>query len=547
MGNVTKETSRLFLPFAVPAGDRETFTHEMEMATVFCLAESDREKGGGAILKKAPEELTFVAEIRYPLWLVPWIKRRLLFDGFGISTHTLSYDVLPDVQVFNNEIRGSAGTREAYSAYLSHHLNYFENFAEKEEKTIDGLITNTEFIQDFIKYLPEAVETKKPTVEKVLLAPTLDEETISSSLQEMSSLREALKKDILSLSQAMKLLNTTTKNQVKAISKAVKITEKDFDKKISVATASALKETRKIQKRYDKQITEVSRKFERQLQALHQKQVKAEQTSSRLTAEIDRFEVERETCKSRKNGNGEAHWKQKIEEAKKELSILEKTMGDLDKKIEEVNAAKNFEISKLRTEYASQAERAKAKVRDLEAFREAEVRLKQEEMKKLEEMSHSIVDQMDRLLGLKRASLKEIESEGITGGGKGYMLVYVPFYLACYQKEMKKRYVVYSPSYARGMGGLTRLKGVFGAAKIKSLLQNRSKPITKLLNQLVTLVQPNPVFEKEIIDAGFRANILRTKESKGKVKEGLKQLRDEEWLSENEFQMFNEALKQPVA
>ncbi len=544
---MTEEASRLFLPFAVPAGDRETFTLEMEIATVFCLAESDREKGGGVILKKAPEELTFVAEIHYPLWLVPWRRRKFLFDGFGISTHTLSYDVLPDIHAFTNEIRGSAESREAYSAYLSHHLNYFEAFAGKEEETIEGLITNPQFIQDFVKYLPEAKRTEKSTVEKVILEPTLDEETISSSLQELSSLRAALKKDVLSLSQAMKLLNTTTQKQVKTISKTIKITQKDFDKKIAVATASALKETRKIQKRYDKQITGVSRKFEKQLQALHQEQVKAEQTSSRLTAEAEQFEVERETCRSRKNGKGEAHWKQKIEEAKKELATLEKTMGDLNKKIEEVNAAKKFEITKLKTEYESQAERTKAKVRDLEASREAEVRLKQEEMQKMEEMSHSIVDQMNRLLELKRVALKEIESEGITGGGKRYTMVHVPFYLACYQKEMKKRYVVVSPSYARGMRGLTRLKGVFGAAKIKSLFQNRSKSITDLLDQLVTLVQHNPVFEKEIIDAGFRANILRTKESKGKVKEGLEQLKDEEWLSENEFQIFNEALKQPVA
>ncbi len=538
--------SRLFLPFAVPAGDRETFTPEVETATVFCLAESDREKGGGVILKKAPEELTFVAEIYCPFWSVPWIKRKLLFDGFGISTRTLSYDVLPDIQTFTNEIRGSAGTHEAYSADLSDHLNYFENFAGKEEKTIEGLITDPGFIQDFVKYLPKAAETKKPAVEKVILEPTLDEETISSSLQELSSLREALKKDILSLSQAMKLLNITTKEQVKAISRAVKKTEEDFGKKIAVATASALKEIRKIQKRYDNQITKVSRKFERELQVLHRKQVRGEQTVSRLTAGIERFEVERETCRSRKNGTGEAHWKQEIEETKKQLSIFEKAKEDLDKKIEEVNAARNFEITKLRAEYAAKAERAKAKVRDLQASREAEVRLKQEEMSKLEDMSHSIVDQMDRLLKLKRVALKEIESEGITGGGRRYMLVYVPFYLACYQKEMKKRYVVYSPSYAVGMGGLTRLKGVFGAAKVKSLLQNRSKSITNLLNQLVTLVQHNPVFEKEIIDAGSRANVLRTKESKGKVKEGLEQLRNEEWLSENEFQTFNEALKHPV-
>jgi hypothetical protein len=549
VGSVTKEISRLFLPFAVPTGDRETFTHEMEMATVFCLVESEREKGGGVIQKKPPEEFSFVTEIYFPLWLAPWIKRKLLFDGLAISTHTLSYDVLPDIQVFNSEICESANTHEAYSANLLDHLNFFENFVGKEEKTIEGLITDSGFIEDFVKYLPEAVENKEPEIEKVILEPTLDEETISSLLRELSSIREALKKDSLDLSQAMKLLNTTTKEQVKAISKAIKKIEKDFDKKIAVATDSALKEIRKIHRIYDKKITEVARKFERELQVLHREQVRGEQTVSRLTAMVERFEVERETCRSCKNGRGEAHWKQEIEEAEKQLSIFEKALGDLDKKIEEVNSARNFEIAKLRTEYTSQAERVKAKTSDLKASCKAAVQLRQEEMSKLEEMSHSVVDQMDRLLKLKRVALSEIEGEGITGGGEKFMLVYVPFYLACCQNcqnELKKRYVFYSPSYACGMGGLTKLKGVFGAAKVKSLFQNRSKSLTNLLDQLKELIEHNPVFEKDIIDAGFRANILRTRELREKVREGLEQLRDEKWLSENEFQMFSEALKQPV-
>jgi len=48
------------------------------------------------------------------------------------------------------------------------------------------------------------------------------------------------------------------------------------------------------------------------------------------------------------------------------------------------------------------------------------------------------------------------------------------------------------------------------------------------------------VFEKEITEAGIKANILRTTELQVGVKKGLTELRDEGWISENELQILNE-------
>lgn len=540
---MSKRVIRHFLPFAVPAKDREmAFMKEMEMAAVSCLAESERSKGGGVIFRKAPEELTFIAEAYYPLWLVRWKKRNLLFDGFGIMAHTLSYDVLPDVQVFINEAQGSSETREAYSAFLSNYVDYFQGFTDKEEKTIEGLITAPDFIKDFVSYLPEAKAIKEPIVDKITLSPTIDEDEISSSLQELSSLRAALKGDINSLRQAMKLISISTKNHVKTLRREIGTIQKKFDKKIEATRPSVIEETRVIQRRYDGEITALTRKFERQLQGLHQEHVKAEKTVERLTAEIDHFEGERDSCKLRKDETGELHWKQRIDEHGRTLSALEKDIKDLDKKIEEVNAAKALEISKLKVDYAAKIEGAKEKLRELEASREAEVRLVQEEIKKLEDMSSTIVNQIDKLLELKKASLKEFEEMGIPGRQREYVQVYFPFYLACYQRGTEKRYMVYPPSFAGGMGVLTKFKGIFGAAKIKSLLQHRSKSITNLLNQLIILIKQNPVFEKEVGDAGTKANILRTKESRGRIKRGLEELKDEGWISESELQAFSEPL-----
>ena len=92
------------------------------------------------------------------------------------------------------------------------------------------------------------------------------------------------------------------------------------------------------------------------------------------------------------------------------------------------------------------------------------------------------------------------------------------------------------------MGILTKLRGVFGARKMKSFLQPRSKAITALLNQIVMLTEENPVFEKEIGDAGVKASILRTTESRIAIKRGLKELEAEKWISRSELEIFSKLL-----
>jgi len=168
--------------------------------------------------------------------------------------------------------------------------------------------------------------------------------------------------------------------------------------------------------------------------------------------------------------------------------------------------------------------------------------MSQQEINLLEDKTSTIIDQINKLVGLKRATLNELEGMGISQRRRRYALAYLPLYLACYQTELKKRYVLHPPSIAGSMGILTKFKRVFGVAKIKSLLQHRSKSITSFLNQLLIVVEHNPVFEKEISDAGVKANILRPKESRKRIKIGLEGLRDEGWISESEFQAFSELL-----
>ncbi|UCE43830.1 MAG: hypothetical protein JSV57_05630 [Candidatus Bathyarchaeota archaeon] len=536
---------RLALPFVVPAEDRKkAFSREMEMAAVFLLAERARKKGGGFLKRKMEgERLLFAARFCYPIWLIPWGEGSLLFDGLGASSHKLSYDTLPDIKAFINDIEASAKTREAYSAFLSDRLNFFKNFTGEQEKEIKGLVTDSKFLQDFSVYLKDATTLRKSFVDRALLSPALDESTISSIIQDLSSLRVTLEEDVKNLSRAMKLLSITTENQVKAIHDRIRETHREFEEKIANLRSSLTKRASQIRMRYDQEITVSTREIERKLRRLHKERVKLERTTQSTNAKIERCEAEIRSCRLDKDETGELRWREELETCRKKISMLEKGIKDLDKRIESATASKKQEISKLRSKRDERIEVTMKGVRDVEAARDVEIRMGEQVIESLEESTKTVVDQINALVGAKRAALDKLDGLGISKRIRKIALVYLPFYLLCYHEKLENRYAIISPSVAGSMGILTRFRGAFGAAKAKLLLQPRSKIIATLLNRLVPSIERNPVFEKETVDAGIKSNILRTKSLREKTRRGLEQLEEEKWISGSESRTFSKSLE----
>jgi len=535
--------TRLVLPFAISAKDRiKDFTKDMEMAAIFYLAESRREKGEGHILKKPDEKLVFIAEACYPIWLVPWRGRTLLFDGLGITSHTLSYDTVPDIKAFNKDMQGSAKTCEAYSVALSRNVNYFKNFVGKEEKTIKSLIVSPDFIRDFLVYLSEVKETEKPLTTKTVLSPIINESEISASIEELSDLRAKIDDDVENLDAGMKLLNTTTMEKAKTIRKEIKEIRKKFARKIEKVKPRVTRKTRQIQKKYDKKITRASRRFERRLRCLHKDQIKLKKMQRRLRAEINRCKAKITSCRRRKNKRRESQLTLKLKRIRKRLPAFERNIRDTVRKIENLETVKKLQTSQQRMECDTRIERATKILRELEASREAGIRMKRQEITSLEEATSSIIDQMNEMAKSKKTALNEFDRTSMARRKKAYALVHLPFYLARYEKEPKKRYVVYPPSIVGDMGILTKMKGALGATKMKAFLQPRSKTMTAFLNQLVTLIQKNSMFEKEVTEAGIQDSVLRIKELRMGVKRGLKKLENEKWISKNELQILSKLL-----
>jgi hypothetical protein len=494
-------------------------------------------------LKRAPREFEFIVEVCYPLWLVPWGKISLIFDGLNVAPFTLPYYSVPNAESFLNGVDRSSATREAYAAFLSDNLNYFQVPEKQEEKLIDGLLTDLDFLQDINRYLSEAKQVKHPLLNIILLAPTLDENTISSIKQELENLKTKFTKDSTNLYNGMKLLNKTTKKYIATIRNEMKEVAKEFNEKLEKQKPAVMERVEKIRRQYDEKVTRVSKRFEKQLHRLQQERVKLERTKVLLLGKIERCEADIENCVVKKDSAGERRGREKLEQHKKELSKIEKEIKETDEAIEGPENAKKQELSRLKAECETSVEEAMWKLREIEASREAKIRIYEQEMKKLEEQTATIIGQMDKLAKLREATLDQLDKLGIRQKRTSYVLIHIPFYLVCYRVNSKKQYSVFPASLANSMSFAVKLK-TLGRAKIRQLLVQRSKAITSLIKKFPTIIGLNAVFEREINEAGAKVNILQIENLRESVISGLEKLKEEGWLSEEEHETFSQTIAQ---
>jgi hypothetical protein len=537
-----QNTIKSILPFSTLSENRkEPFTKEIERAAIFCLAELDRAKGGGLVLKQPPEKLVFVAEVCYPFWLVTIGEIGLLFDGLSTTSHTLTYLAIPDIQVFLDSMKSSSRTRQAYLAFLSDNLNYFQISGNEERKTIDGLITDPEFLHEFIPYLSETKPIKNALSDIVKISPTLDESSITSVKENLQNFKSKFAEEVTTLYTSMKLINAKTENFTKAIRNDIRKIEEEFSKKIEKCKASIEEQVDEMHKEYNEEVTEYSQKVEEELFSLQQEKIKFEKTKEQLTNEVEHCEAEIKTCAINKNSATEHKWREEKNKLKTQLSETETELKELDKRIKEVKDEKNLKIFELKSECDAKIKEAMKDLVEIESSRDAKIRIYEEEMEKFEELTSSIIEQIDRLAKLREKSLDEFDKLGVSQKRRKCALIYMPFYLACYQSESGKRYAHFPPSVVSSVSFSVKFKGALGKAKIKQLLQPRSRKIVSFLNKFPLLMEQNAVFNRGINEACAKANIL-TKNLCESIKIGLEMLKDEGWFSERECESFSQIL-----
>jgi hypothetical protein len=538
----------LIVPFSVLSENRkEEFTEEIEKAAIYCYAELERKKGGGLILRKPEEKPVFLAEFYYPLWLVPWGNLNLILDGLKTTTYTLTYRSIPDVKTFLKTAQRSSKTLEVYMPFLTDNTNYFQIPKDEKTKSIDALVTEPSFLDELGIYVSEAKQFEVSPPKTVFLPTAIDESGISSLTQELENLKHEFKENVEVLYESMTFLKKTTRDFSRMIRSKIKAIVDEFGEAIRNQEATIAPTVDRINEEYDQQIAKLSNDFEKQRLPLQKDKIKLEKTKEQTLAKIERYNLEAKTSAANKDAVGERKWREKTSEAKKEFSEIESRIEEIEGKINELENAKSLEAFKVKSEWETKVKEAKKDLLELESSRDAKIQMHTQEIEKLESLTLTIIQRADTIAKMEEANLANLQKLGIPQKRVTPTLICVPFYLACYQADRKKRYALFSPSVTNSIGLTTKLKGALGRARVKQLLVPRFKTITAFLTKFSALIERDAVFEREISEAGGKVDLLKTSFMRERVENGLKRLNEEGWLSEKEHKVFAEAYSKTYA
>lgn len=533
---------KTLLPFASSENNKsdDPITTAKEQAAIFCIAELNRDKGGGLFKKKPPEKIVFLSKVYYPFWIVSLKDLNLVLDGFNLFSHTIAYPTIPEVKAFKTGLEDASSNRQVYSSFLSNKQGYFQESNGENTRVVEGVFSDLEFDKEFLNYIKEST-TKMQVADGVLLSPQYSEEQVQKNIREIDDLYNGFAQQREQLGEVIKLLNSKTQAFLVGLNLEIKAIEDKFSRPIEKETAALEKTKALLNKAYTEKVTDVSSKYEKETVALNKEILKWEKTAEELNGEIEKTEIEIKNALINKDEQSEEHLKEKRSSLKKKLPEISQSIKDLKREIQELEDRKKNELFQLRQENEAEIKQASKNLSDIMVARDAEKKICQDEMQRLEEFTSKITGDVDKLCKMMDAVLNDFNNLGVKGAYAPPLLVYMPFYLFSYFSNSEKRFVYMAPSIVNNLAISIRLKAL-GKKKITQMFQPRSHKIVSILNKFILLLNEDIPFRHEVTEACTKADLLHSSQAIESIKNGLADLRTAGWISEDEYASFSQSL-----
>lgn len=485
------------------------------------------------MLSRQPQErLRFIAKVGYPLWVIPRNGSALVFDGLDLHGYTVSYGEAASAAFFMSNLQTYQAPRETYLAFLCDHSSYFQQPPKTKQFTFRGLIGDPAFLGEFSIYRKEATELSPNAA---LLLPILEEQTITSTLTELDKLLAFHAEDEAKLQDCLKQVKKTTGQYITEIEYEASAAKEEADAKIKAQQEFINPQIAKLQKEYNRKIRETTASFDEELEDNQKLETKTEKFIASAESELREYEKNAKAAGKKGHEIFEKRWKEKIKQAERELSGLRKELKNLENNANKLAKQKAAALSSLTLEHDAEIKLAREPIVQLETARDEKIFAYKQESNRLSACEKPIVEGIDRSMRLREDLMGGFDGLGIGDPQlKASVLVYVSFYVACYESGLARRYLFMSPSGLGYFDLSAKLKGAFGGTKISGLLVPRYQSVEALISKAQTLAQTNSAFEGQLWSLGEKNNLMRNSGFRESARAGLPALRQLGWLSERE-------------
>ncbi len=523
-------TKRFILPFL----QQKNSAVEVEAATVFSVAEFERSKGGGLIVRQPEERMVVLSKIGYPLWLFPKNDVALVFDGFGDCSCSIPYVEMPSARAFLESLEANSRPQEKYQAFLTDHSNFFLKNVKEKQFILRGLIADLDFKNEFNVYLKEAAEVAGGT-NASLFEPDLQEFTISSMLTEFDKLKMILKIEEDKLPECIRCVNAATSQYLMELDFEAGAVKEEADAKIRALEELVNPKIAKLTKDYKTKIKELTKSFDEEIERQQKQKTKTQKLMENNKEKIRLFQREAEAQAEKKHAVYEKRWEERIKQTQKEQNTLKKELKNIENNIKKLSKQKAHEIANLNFSLDAEIKFARQPIADLEVDRDSKMASFKVINEKLLRQEKPLIEDLNKSIKLRESINVNLELLGMQSQGlKNPCLFFVPFYLACFEIGLTRRYLVIPPSTVGPFDFSVKLKSVVGRSKIKALLSPRFKAVTTLIDKVEALTKQNIVFESQLNGLAQRNNLLDNSLFIENALKGLVTLKHEGWLSDKE-------------
>ncbi len=458
-------TKRFILPFS----NQKSNPPEAEAAAVFAVAEQARNKGGGLITRQQEEKLVFLSKSGYPLWLFPRNDIIFVFDGFSKYSYRVSYVEIPPAKTFMESFEANSRPREKYSVFLSNHGNYFQQSVKDRQFLFKGLIVDLAFKNEFNVYRKETTE-ENLQINMALPSPTLEETSIASMISEFDKLQSKLREEAERLPECIKLVNKTTSQYITEIDYEAAAAKEEADAKIKAQEELINPQIVKLNKDYNRKIKELSESFDAELESLEKLKVKTQKSIESNEGEIRLHQRKAKEQASKKHTIYEKRSKEKIKQIERELKGLKKELKNIEDNLKKKSKQKAQEISEINFKLDAEIKLARQPIVELEATSEAKKLSFRFETEKMFKQEKPVIESLNKSINLSEAIKANFAGLGLRGQDlKAPVLFYIPFYVACYEMGLTRRYLTVPPSTINAPDFSAKLKGALGMSKLKDL------------------------------------------------------------------------------
>jgi hypothetical protein len=522
------------LPFVVQSEKRvEPFSVEAEITTLFVLSELERKSGRLNTSKQEKSE--YILKVGYPLLLIVRDNVTYVFDGLNRNSYDWTYYETSQIENVVGDFETNFRIHELYVKFLDKYQSFHHNLNNKK-LTCEGLIADNTFLNEIGNYRSEAVEIYDIHATGLIL-PALKETEVTKCVDQIETLQLEFKEKTEKLKQLPGLISKATNGFIESFNFESKATAEEAEAKIKAQKEVINPKLEKLTQEYKKQVEHLEKSIDKEQDPLEKQKIRIRKTIKERETNIEHYSKQAKLQAQRGNKRSEDSLKRKIKREQQELDELQSQHKKIEKELKKLTEQKTNETLKLKQEFDKRVQIERKPISTLETLRDEKQENFKQKSKKLEELTKLVLEELDSFITQQEKLLTNIEPLNLETDPKlkNNSIIYVPFYIAAYSKTNTntKRYLVFPPSLASSLGFSSKLKGAFGRAKIKNLLNDRFKAISNLGEKLQLETSTNSELETQIETFTQKNNILNMKTS---LTNGLLLLKEEGWLSETDYQ-----------